>query len=66
MSRQTQLEVEVNSVVTKTAIVVIKFEKNYKKNVVTQKLMSQYNKELKAEISIATKEDYIATIKVVE
>ena len=66
MSRQTQLEVEVNSVVTKTAIVVIKFEKNYKKNVVTQKLMLQYNKELKAEISIATKEDYIATIKVVE
>ena len=37
MSRQTQHEVEVNSVVTKTTIVAIEVEKNYKKNVVTQK-----------------------------
>ena len=40
MSRQTQLEVEMNSVATKTTIVLKEFEKNYKKNVVTQKLMS--------------------------
>ena len=35
MSQQTQLEVEVNSVTTKTAIVVTEVEKNYKKNVAT-------------------------------
>ena len=35
MSRQTKLEVGVNSVMTKTAIVVTEVEKNYKKNVAT-------------------------------
>ena len=66
MSRQTQLEVEMNSVVTKTTIVLKEFEKNYNKNVVTQKLMSRHNKEMKVEIFVATKEDYITIIKVVE
>ena len=37
MSRQTQHKIEVNSVVTKTFIVATKVEKNYKKNVATQK-----------------------------
>ena len=39
MSRQTQHEVEVNSIATKMATVVIEVEKNYKKNVATHKLM---------------------------
>ena len=37
MSRQTQHEVEVNSAATKTTIIAIEVEKNYKKNVATQK-----------------------------
>ena len=41
MSRQTQHKVEVNSVATKV-------EKNYKKNVATQKIMLRHNEELKA------------------
>ena len=61
MSRQTQHKVEVNSFATKTSIVETKDEKNYKKNVGTQKLMSRHNEELKAEISVATKENYVAT-----
>ena len=48
MSLQTQYKVEVNYVVTKTSIVAIKVEKNYKKNVATQKIMSRNNEELKA------------------
>ena len=40
MSRQTQHKVEVNSVTTKTFIIATKVEKNYKKNVGTQKFMS--------------------------
>ena len=55
-----------NSVATKTTIVVREVEKNYKKNVATQKLMLRHYKELKAKISTAIKEDYVATIKVVE
>ena len=39
MSRQTQLEVEVNSVATKITIIMTKVEKNYKKNVAIHKLM---------------------------
>ena len=54
-----------NFVVTKTTIVAIEVEKNYK-NVVTQKLMLRHNKEPKAEIYIVTKEDYVAIIKVIE
>ena len=41
MLRQTQHKVEVNSVTTKTSMVTKKVEKNYKKNVVTQKFMSR-------------------------
>ena len=41
MSRQTQHKVEVNSIVTKTSIVMTKVEKNYKKNVAMQKFMSR-------------------------
>ena len=66
MLRQTQLEVEVNSLVTKTAIVSTEVEKIYKKNVVTQKLMLRHIKELKVDISVATKEYYVATIKAAE
>ena len=61
MSQQTQHKVEVNFVVTKTSIVSKKKEKNYKKNVAMHKIMSRHNEELKAEISIATKENYVAT-----
>ena len=49
-----------NPVVKKTTIDATEVEKNYKK------LMLRHNTELKAEISIATKEDYVATIKIVE
>ena len=48
-----------NSVVTKMAIVATKVEKNYKKNVATQKLMLRYNKKLKANISIAEKQSLL-------
>ena len=58
--QQTQHEVEVNSVVTKTATVSTKVEKNYKK------LMLRHYKENKVEIFVATKEDYVVTIKIVE
>ena len=54
MSRQTQLKVEENSIATKTIIVARKVEKNYKKNVVMQKILSRHNEELKAEVSVAT------------
>ena len=47
MLRQTQHEVEVNSVMTKTATVATEVEKNYKKNVVAHKLILRHNKELK-------------------
>ena len=52
MVQQTQHEVKVNYVVTKTSIVVTKVEKNYKKNVTMQKIMSQCNEELKVEIFV--------------
>ena len=54
MSQETQHKVEVKSVTTKISIVMTKFEKNYKKNVATQKIMLQHNEEMKAEISIST------------
>ena len=54
MSRKTQHKVEVNSVTTKTSIIAIKVEKNYKKNVVTQKIMLLHNEELKAKITVTT------------
>ena len=47
-----------NSVTTHTTIVTKKFEKNYKKDVATLKLLLQQNKGLKVVISVATKEDY--------
>ena len=49
--RQTQHEVEVNSIAIETATVVIE---------------ERHNKENKAESSITTKEDYVATIKIAE
>ena len=55
-----------NVVVTKTTIVAIESEKNDKKIVATQKRMLRHNNELKADISITTKENYVVTIKVVE
>ena len=55
MSQQTQHKVEVNSVATKTSIIATKAEKNYKKNVATQKIMLPHNEELKIEIFVVTK-----------
>ena len=55
-----------NYVATKTLIITIKVEKNYKKNVAIQKLVLRPNEKLKVEISVASKEDYVLTIKVVE
>ena len=55
-----------NSVAEKTTIIAIEVEKNYKKNVVTQKLMLRHNKDLKVEIYVATEEDYVVTIKIDE
>ena len=66
MSRQMQHEAEVSSVTTKTDIVETEVQKNYKKNVATQKLMLRHNKELKEKTSVTTKRDYVATIKVYE
>ena len=43
-----------NVVMTKTTIVTIESKDNDKKIVATQKRMLQHNKELKAEISVAT------------
>ena len=49
-----------NSITTQTTIVTIKVEKNYKKDVVTLKLLLRQNKGLKAVISFAIKEFYAA------
>ena len=59
MLRQTQHKVEVNSVVTKTSIVTTIVEKNYKKNVATQKLMLRHNEEMKTKISIVIEKFYV-------
>ena len=48
-----------NFFATKTNIVAIEVEK------ITRRMLRQ-NKELKEEISVATKEDYVATVKFVE
>ena len=64
--RQRKLEAEVIVVATKTTIVVIESEDNDKKNVATQKLMLRHNNELKADISVTTKENYVTKIKVAE
>ena len=53
-------------VATKTTIVVIESEDNDKKNVATQKLMLRHNNELKADISVTTKENYVTKIKAAE
>ena len=63
--RQRKLEVEVNVVAAKTTIVAIESEENDKKIVATQKQMLRHNNELKADISVMTKENYVMTIKVV-
>ena len=55
-----------NVVVTNTTIVTIESEENDKKIVATQKRMFRHNNELKADISIVTKENYVATIKAAE
>ena len=55
-----------NVVTTKTTIVATKSEENDKKIVVTQKWMLRHNNELKANIFVATKENYVAIIKAVE
>ena len=60
--RQRKLEVEVNVIVTKTTIVATESEENDKKIVATQKRMLRHNNELKADISVVTKENYVMTI----
>ena len=55
-----------NVVATKTTIVKAKSEENDKKIVVTQKWMLRHNNELKADISIVIKKNYVVKIKVVE
>ena len=53
-----------NVVATKTTIVTIESEENDKKIVATQKRKLRHNNELKADISVVTKENYVMTIKV--
>ena len=53
-------------VATKTTIVATESEENDKKIVATHKRMLRHNNELKADISIVTKENYVVTIKVAE
>ena len=53
-----------NVVVTKTTIVATESDENEKKIVATQKWMLRHNNELKEDISIVTKENYVVTIKV--
>ena len=55
-----------NVVMIKMTIVTTKVEKNDKKIVTTQKQMLQHNNELKADISVVIKENYVATIKGIE
>ena len=64
--RQRKLEVEVNVVATKTTIVTTESEENDKKIATIQKLMLRHNNELKADISVLTKENYVVTIKAAE
>ena len=52
-----------NVVAIKTTIIGTKSEENDKNIVATQKQMLRHNNELKADISIMTKENYVATIK---
>ena len=56
MSRQTQHEVEVNFFMIKTTIITTEVKKNDKKIVATQKRMLRHNNDLKADISVMTKE----------
>ena len=58
--------VEVKVVATKTIIVMTKSEENGKNIVATQKQMLRHNNELKADISVMTKENYVVIIKVAE
>ena len=55
--------VEVNVVATKTIIAATESEENDKKIIAKQKRMLQHNNELKADISVVTKENYVVTIK---
>ena len=54
--RQRKLEVEANVIAVKTTIVMSESEENGKKIVTTQKRMLRHNNELKADISVVTKE----------
>ena len=59
-SQQTKHEGEVNFIATKRLLSRQKLRRK------TQKLMLRHSKGNKAEISMATKEDYVATIKIAE
>ena len=55
-----------NVVTTKMTIIAIEFENNDKKIAVTQKRMLRHNNELKADIYVMTKENYVTTNKATE
>ena len=55
-----------NVVATKTTIVSTESEENDKKIVATQKRMLRHNNELKADISVMTKENYVVIIKAID
>ena len=52
-----------NVVMTKTTIVVTESEENERKIVATQKRKLRHNNELKEDIFVVTKENYVVTIK---
>ena len=58
--------VEVNVVVTKTIIVATESEENDKKIFVTRRQMLRHYNELKADIFVVTKENYVVIIKAAE
>ena len=55
-----------NVVAIKTTFIAIECEETDKKIGSTQNWMLRHNNELKADISVLTKENYVMTIKVVE
>ena len=55
-----------NVVATKTAIITTESEENDKNIVVTHKQMLQHNNELRVDIFVVTKENYVVTIKAAE
>ena len=61
MSRQPQHKAELKLYRGMRIYCMTKEEKNYRKNVATQKFMSQHNEEPKAEIFVTTTGSYVVT-----